>query len=263
MIERKRKHLPIGWLIPNIVTIMALCSGLTSIRYALAGKWEFAALFILAAVVFDGLDGRLARLFKSSSTFGAQLDSLSDFVSFGVAPAVVLYLWGLEDVKRWGWGAVLFYSVCCALRLARFNTALFQNKDPNSDKFFTGVPAPVGAMLALLPMYLHFQYDAEFFRIPLIIGINLIIVGLLMASRIPTLSVKKMKINLDMAFPIMMVAVLFVSLIIIEPWVSVSSIVILYYLSVPVTFAMKSRMEKTSSPHQSNKDPKIIKVVNR
>ncbi len=256
---QKNRHLPVAWLIPNMVTAMALCAGLTSIRYAMAGKWEFAVLFIGAAVVLDGLDGRLARMLKSSSTFGAQLDSLSDFASFGIAPAVVLYLWGLEDIKRWGWGAVLFYAVCCALRLARFNTALFQEKNPNNEKFFTGVPTPMGATLAMLPLCLYLQYESPIFQHPALIIGNLAFVGMLMASRIPTLSLKKMKISMDMAFPVMMLCVLFISLLIIEPWITISGLVLMYYISIPITATIKLGMDKKQQKAEAPQ-PKLVKM---
>jgi len=193
-------------------------------------------MFIFAAIILDGMDGRLARMLKASSTFGAQLDSLSDFLSFGVAPPLVLYLWTLSDFKGFGWGVVLIYTVCCALRLARFNTALFDRKDVNSDKFFTGVPAPVGAALALLPMALSFQFEsAEILSDNLIVTANLMLVGLLMASRIPTISIKKVKIRLEMAFPAMIAAALMIIMIITEPWATIIVLTALYYLSIPYT----------------------------
>lgn len=234
--SEKRNHLPISWLIPNMVTALALCCGLTAIKFAISEKWDNAFMFIFAAIILDGMDGRLARMLKASSTFGAQLDSLSDFLSFGVAPPLVLYLWTLSDFKGFGWGVVLIYTVCCALRLARFNTALFDRKDVNSDKFFTGVPAPVGAALALLPMALSFQFEsAEILSDNLIVTANLMLVGLLMASRIPTISIKKVKIRLEMAFPAMIAAALMIIMIITEPWATIIVLTALYYLSIPYT----------------------------
>lgn len=237
----KRNHLPVSWLIPNMVTALALCCGLTAIKFAISEKWENAFLFIFAAIILDGMDGRLARMLKASSTFGAQLDSLSDFLSFGVAPPLVLYLWTLSDFKGFGWGVVLIYTVCCALRLARFNTALFDRKDVNSDKFFTGVPAPVGAALALLPMALSFQFEKEMLSDNFIVTGNLLLVGLLMASRIPTLSIKKIKIRVDMAIPAMIAAALMIIMIIIEPWATVITLTAIYYLSIPYTIYQASR----------------------
>ena len=240
----ERKHLPIGWLIPNLVTVAALCCGLTSIRMAIAGNWEYAYWLIFAAIFLDGMDGRLARLLKSSSTFGAQLDSLADFLSFGVAPPLVTYLWVLHNYKGLGWAAALFFAVCCALRLARFNTMLFDKKDVNSDKYFTGVPAPVGAGLALLPLVLYFQSGNSAFMDYNFVAANLVLVGFLMASRIPTLSIKRMKIRLDMALPVMLCAVLFISLLIIEPWLVITALITAYYASIPVCIFLKARADK-------------------
>ena len=132
-------------LIPNILTVAALCSGLTAIRFGMIGRWDLAIFAIVVAGIFDGLDGRLARLLKATSSFGAELDSLSDFISFGAAPAVVLYLWTMWGLQSIGWAMVLFYAVCCALRLARFNTQLAAEPPPWRSNFFSGVPAPAGA----------------------------------------------------------------------------------------------------------------------
>ena len=138
-------------LVPNIITVGALSAGLTAIRFAFEGRWQFAVTAILVAAVLDALDGRMARLLKSASDFGAELDSLSDVIAFGVAPAIVVYLWVLSGVEGPGWIAVLFFTVCCALRLARFNTSI-DKLPPYAYNYFTGVPAPAGAGLAILPM---------------------------------------------------------------------------------------------------------------
>ena len=140
-------------LVPNIITVGALCAGLTAVRFAIAGKWEFAAIAILVAAVLDALDGTIARLLKAASDFGAELDSLSDVVAFGVAPALIIYFWSLSTIGGFGWAAALFFAVCCALRLARFNSTL-ETRPAYAFKFFTGVPAPAGALLSLLPLVL-------------------------------------------------------------------------------------------------------------
>src|ERR1043165_3042887 len=147
--NRLRDH-SINRLIPNMLTLFALCAGLSSIRFAMDARWEHAVLAILFAAIFDALDGRIARLLDSTSKFGAELDSLSDFISFGVAPAMILYLWALDQSGRIGWGLFLVFSACTALRLARFNTKLDNTDLPAwTSRFFTGVPAPAGAALAL------------------------------------------------------------------------------------------------------------------
>ena len=149
--------LPIRTVIPNALTVLALCAGLTAIRFALEAKFEAAVAAIIVASVFDALDGRVARFLKGTTRFGAELDSLTDFVNFGVAPVIVLYLWSLGEIGGIGWIAVLGYAVCCALRLARFNVALEDPDKPAwSANFFVGVPAPAGALLVMLPLYLDF-----------------------------------------------------------------------------------------------------------
>src|SRR5487761_2372216 len=144
---RQLSGLSVNRMIPNVLTLLALCAGMTAIRFAIDGNFQAAVFSIIAAGVFDGLDGRIARLLKSTSRFGAELDSLSDFVSFGVAPATVLYLWTMAALHGIGWAIVLFFAVCCALRLARFNTQLGVEVPPHAGLYFSGVPAPAGAML--------------------------------------------------------------------------------------------------------------------
>ena len=155
--QRRFRRVPVRYLLPNLITLLALCSGITAIRIGIEGRFELAVAAIMLAVVLDAVDGRLARLLKGTSRFGAELDSLADFVNFGVAPAVLLYFWSLNSLRTAGWVIALVLAICCALRLARFNVAL---DDPNKPKwansFFTGAPAPAGAGLALAPMYLSF-----------------------------------------------------------------------------------------------------------
>lgn len=229
------RHLPIGWIIPNLVTIMALCSGLNAMRHAFNERWELAFTFVAIAGVLDGMDGRLARMLKASSTFGAQLDSLADFLSFGVAPVVVLYLWHMQEVKGFGWAVVMIYAICCALRLARFNTALFEPASKRSDRFFTGIPAPVGAGLSLFPMIITFQFGPGLVDNPWIVMANALLISALMISRIPTLSIKKLRVSVDMAVPFMVVCALFVAMLIVEPWLTLIVISLGYYLTIPIT----------------------------
>src|SRR3954466_13934007 len=153
---RARRIAPfsVNRMVPNILTLLALCAGMTAIRFAVKGQFEYAVFAIIAAGVFDGLDGRLARLLKATSRFGAELDSLSDFISFGVAPAAVLYLWTMAQLHSVGWAIGLFFAVFCALRLARFNTQLGAEPPPYAAGFFTGAPAPAGAALLLMPMFI-------------------------------------------------------------------------------------------------------------
>lgn len=192
--RRRFRAVPIRLIIPNLVTLLALCMGLTAIRFAIEGNFEISVLAVIAAAILDGLDGRLARALRGTSRFGAELDSLADFVDFGVAPALILYLWGLDDIKSLGWFAALVFASACALRLARFNVAA---EDPDTPAwhvhFFTGMPAPAGAIIVLLPLYLHlsvFALPNHFFFVPFEIA-YVLFAAFLMVSRIPHFSAKK------------------------------------------------------------------------
>jgi CDP-diacylglycerol--serine O-phosphatidyltransferase len=170
----------INRLIPNMLTVLALCAGLTSIRFGLQERWELAVAAIVIAGILDGLDGRIARMLDGASKFGAELDSLSDFISFGVAPALLLYYWTMYAAGGFGWAVSLLFAVCCALRLARFNTKLDNADLPAwTSRFFSGVPAPAAAGLSLLPMVASFQFGAGFFDLPVVAGFVLLSVALL------------------------------------------------------------------------------------
>ena len=180
-------------ILPNLVTIAAICAGLTAIRFGVQGRYEMAVKLILAAAVLDALDGRLARLLDGCSPIGSELDSLGDFLNFGVAPALVLYFWGHQGLSSATWLPVLIYAVCAVLRLARFNVATREGGNPAGD-FFTGVPAPAGALLVMFPLYISFAIaDEPVFPAP-VIGGHMVLVGLLMISTIPTRSFKTLRI---------------------------------------------------------------------
>lgn len=182
-------------LLPNLLTIAAICAGLTAIRFGYEGNFEMAVRLVLAACVLDGLDGRLARLMNRTSAVGAELDSLADFVNFGVAPVLILHSWALQDFKSAGWIAVLVYAVCCVLRLARFNVcSRLDNDDANSD-FFVGIPSPAGAILVMLPMFVSFAVSDLPLAPPMLIAFHICLIGLLMISQIPTYSFKNMAID--------------------------------------------------------------------
>lgn len=188
-IRRLGEGLSLRAVLPNAITAAALCAGLTGIRFAIADKWEMALFAVLIAGVLDGIDGRIARLLDAQSRFGAELDSLADSLSFGMAPALILYLWALEDLPRLGWFAALGFAICCALRLARFNARIDMDDQPHKRLgFLTGVPAPVGAGLAFLPIYIWLASDAEWARSPVLIGVWTIVIAILMISNIATLS---------------------------------------------------------------------------
>ncbi|WP_229673315.1 CDP-diacylglycerol--serine O-phosphatidyltransferase [Salipiger pallidus] len=177
-----------------MLTVVAICAGLTAIRYGLQGSYEIAVQLILLAAVLDGMDGRLARALKSESGMGAELDSLADFLNFGVAPGFLLYTWALEDSRSFGWLAVLIFAVCAVVRLARFNVQRKSEDKEHDNAYFTGVPSPAGAMLVMLPMVLSFAFATGPFLPDLVIVVWMVLVGLSMISRIPTWSFKTTRI---------------------------------------------------------------------
>ncbi|KIC19804.1 CDP-diacylglycerol--serine O-phosphatidyltransferase [Leisingera sp. ANG-Vp] len=195
--EKKKSEFALIQLMPNMMTIGAICAGLTAIRFAVYGNFKLAVMMIILAAVLDGLDGRLARALRSVSKMGAELDSLADFLNFGVATPLVIYFWALQDMRGLGWISVLVFSVCCVVRLARFNVSTKSEEEaPKLRKgYFEGIPSPAGALLALLPMFASFAYDGEPVLPELLICLNMVLVGLAMISHIPTWSPKAMKIS--------------------------------------------------------------------
>lgn len=183
-------------LLPNIMTVGAICAGLSAIRFGVQGQYELAVQLILLAALLDGLDGRLARALGSDSKMGAELDSLADFLNFGVAAPLVIYFWALQDMSNAGWISVLVFSVCCVVRLARFNVAT-KSEEPSetADGYFSGVPSPAGALLAMLPMFVAFAFKVETGFPKLLICLHMVVIGLLMISRIPTWSPKLVRIS--------------------------------------------------------------------
>jgi CDP-diacylglycerol--serine O-phosphatidyltransferase len=233
------KGLSINRMIPNILTILALCAGMSAIRFGLLGQWQHAVVAIIVAAIFDGLDGRVARLIGGTSKFGAELDSLSDFVSFGVAPGVVIYMWSMHGQIAIGWAAALFFATCCALRLARFNTKLEEpHPPPYASSFFTGVPAPAGAGLAIIPLMGSFEFGDGFFGAAMLNAVWLILVGLLMVSTIPTYSMKKVKIPHKWVLPVLLLVGLLTAGLISDPWPTMLSAAVAYLASIP--FAVRS-----------------------
>jgi CDP-diacylglycerol---serine O-phosphatidyltransferase len=242
--KRRLQHLSINTMIPNILTLLALASGLTSMRFAFQERWEFAALAIAVAAVFDTLDGRIARLLKGASKFGAELDSLSDFVCFGVAPAMILYLWAMQDAGRAGWLLVMLFAMCCGLRLARFNVALEDENAPSwKVNFFAGVPAPAGAGLVLLPMVLDFQLDDEMLRSPWVVSFFLLGVGALFVSSVPTFSFKKVVVPRRRLLVMMLAVAMVIAFVASLPWLSLSVILVTYLASIPLAMRAYRRYE--------------------
>jgi CDP-diacylglycerol--serine O-phosphatidyltransferase len=220
-------------LLPNIVSIMALCSGLTAIRYAIAGNFTFAVLLIGVAAALDGLDGRLARMLKSESAIGAELDSLCDFVNFGVTPALVLYMWGLRPETSLGWIAVLVYAVCCMLRLARFNVGHKATVGEAAEKTsFIGVPSPAGALLVLSPLYLSFATDRALHPLPILVAVWMVAIGALMISRVRTPSLKRITIATEHARYVLVGAVVLVAALLTYPWTTLLTLCLAYLAGV-------------------------------
>ena len=235
--REKLNNIPFRKIAPNIVTMLALCAGVTSIRYSIQEDWMKAVCCIFIAALFDGLDGRVARMLKGSTKFGAELDSLSDFVSFGVAPAILLYQWSLFDLPKFGWFFCLLMSIGMAMRLARFNTMLDEEPQPQYwNHFFVGVPAPAAAALVMMPVMISFDFPEYnwLVRSHAFCAILLVIVSFLMVSRMPTFSTKKLKVPAYMFMPMMLFVALFASFIITQPWFTLGIMTVIYALSLPV-----------------------------
>jgi len=220
-------------LLPNAITVLALCAGLSAVQFAMKGQFQVAVLAIGAAAIFDSLDGRLARLLDATSRVGAELDSLADAVSFGVAPALVLFIWGLSG-QRAGWIVALVFVVCVVLRLARFNTLLDDTEQPAFAKeFFVGVPSPPGALVALLPLVLTLQLGSGWWSSPLAVSVWTVLAALLMVSRVPTFSMKTVRVPPRAIVPMLVLIVIVAAGIVTYPFAALSIAMILYLLSLP------------------------------
>jgi CDP-diacylglycerol---serine O-phosphatidyltransferase len=231
-------------MIPNILTLLALCAGMTAIRFAMNGNFVGAVFAIIVAGIFDGLDGRIARFLELTSSFGAELDSLADFVSFGVAPASVLYLWTMAGLHSAGWTIVLFYAVCCALRLARFNTQAGSDRPAYVSPFFTGVPAPAGAGLVMVPMFLSFEWGDWLFRSPYLNALTVTGVALLMVSKVPTISLKRIRVPHRMVMPTLLGIGVMAAFVTTVPWLTLTAIGIVYVGSIPLTIRVSQRRRR-------------------
>ncbi len=233
--RRSKTGFSLNRLVPNAITLLSLCAGLTAVRFALMERWEIAVGAVVVAMILDALDGRIARMMRATSEFGAQLDSLCDVINFGVVPALITYLWAMQDLKGFGWAVALLFAICCALRLARFNTGLAdEDPPPWANKFFTGVPAPGAAGLALLPMAISFNVGDEVFRSPILVTLTLLVVALLMVSRIPTYSSKRIKIDRSHAVWVLLAVGALGAFLFSTPWITLSVLGLLYFISIPV-----------------------------
>lgn len=239
--RKKLSEFSLSRVIPSVITLAALCIGLTSIRYGLIQRLDLAVICILFSAILDALDGRIARLLGCPSQFGAELDSLSDLVCFGVSPAVLMYVVALNSGGALGWAVCLYFAVCCGLRLARFNVmqirdshAPRENKTPHELKvFFTGIPAPAGAIIGILPVILFLQTEISFFISPIVCGLCLLISGSLMVSRIHTFSSKMIKFKSKYAPFALLILSTIVIFLIVEPWMSVLILTFGYVILIP------------------------------
>jgi len=243
--EWEARGIPFRAMIPNAVTALALCFGLTGVSLAIGGHWEQALGSIILAGVLDGLDGRIARLLRAQSRFGAELDSLSDNVAFGTAPALILFMWSLKDLPRFGWIAALSLAVCCALRLARFNARLDAAEQPHKTAGFnTGVPAPAGAGLAFVPIYLWLITGNGLFRRWELVMVWTLFIAALMISSLPTYSWTSIRIRKDWRMFALAGIALFGAALIVAPWPTLLALAVVYLLMIPLGLASYARVKR-------------------
>lgn len=230
-------------LIPNMLTLLGLCAGMTAIRLGLLGRWELAVAAIAVAAVLDALDGRIARLLDTSSKFGAELDSLSDVIGFGVVPGLLLYIWTMHDAGGIGWAITLLFAVSCSLRLARFNTKLDNTDLPAwTGRFFVGVPAPAGAGLVVTPMMAQFEFGPGWWDTPPFVGFVMVAVAGLMVSRIPTFSFKRLKVPPKSVLPTMLAVGLLIAFVISTPWITFLGLAAAYLATMPISVLSHRRL---------------------
>jgi CDP-diacylglycerol---serine O-phosphatidyltransferase len=233
--RRRFRPIPVRMLVPNVITLLAICAGLTAIRLSTEGRMELAVGAIVFAAILDGIDGRVARMIKGQSKFGAELDSLADFVNFGVAPGLILYFWQLNELNNGGWIAAMMYAISGGLRLARFNASIDEpNKPVFAANYFTGVPAPAGAITVLLPIYLFFLGLPK--PPAMLTALYTLLIAFLMVSRLPVFSGKsvRMRVPPELVLPVFVSVILFIALLIGYPWYLLSAGAALYLLSLPL-----------------------------
>ncbi|KAF8818729.1 CDP-alcohol phosphatidyltransferase family protein [Rickettsia endosymbiont of Cardiosporidium cionae] len=243
---KRKKPLILYYLLPNILTILGLIIGVSAIRFGLESKWEISVYCTVIAAVIDGMDGRIARILNASSEFGAELDSLCDFVNFAISPTLIIYLWSFQqyEFKILSWLSMMIFIVCMAIRLARFNVKDTRKNTLNNKTvqiFLTGIPAPAGALLILVPMMLNFAlYNVR--KYTLFIDIYIICIGLLLASKIPTISIKHIRINRDSISTSMMITSIIIIVTIIYPWYALPVIGVVYLLTIPCCYYFKKKL---------------------
>lgn len=241
--KRPVRNVGLAWMLPNLLTISALLCGMSAIRFAFQDRWEAAVLMVAVAGVLDALDGRMARILKVSSEFGAQLDSLSDMVVFGVVPSIILYLWVLEDGGRIAWTACMFYTACCGLRLARFNSELHETPAWAAN-YFVGIPSPAAAFLALVPLVASFRFDWPVLQSWPEVALWLAVVGAGAISTVPTFAGKKMKLPRAMVLPMMGLFALIVAVLVSRPWETWVVLALAYIALIPLSVLRFARVKK-------------------
>lgn len=248
-IPRPPRGLPLRAVAPNAVTALAMCFGLTAIRFAIAEEWQAAVAMIIVAGVLDGLDGRIARMVRGESRFGAELDSLSDAISFGVSPALILYLWSLRDLPRLGWICALVFAVFCSLRLARFNAAIDTSDQPHKlAGFLTGIPSPAAAGLVMMPLYLWFVTDNPLCRSIWVTGPWTAVVATLMVSSLATFSWKSLRLRSSIRFEAIAVVVLVGAGLASAPWHMLTILCAAYLLTLPFSIRSYARVRRLRAP---------------
>lgn len=256
---RPRRGISLRAVAPNAVTALALCMGLSGIRFAIGGDFERALAAIIVAGVLDGLDGRIARLLKGESRFGAELDSLSDVIAFGVSPAIILYLWSLQNLPQFGWIFALAHAVCCALRLARFNAQIDSTEQPHkSAGFLTGVPAPAGAGLALLPIYVSLWSGAEWVREPWLVAPWSALVAFLMISNVATYSWSSLRLRRGVRLEAIAGVALLGGALVSAPWITLTVVALGYLALIPFSirsYARVKRQRRAAAPETAAVPP--------
>lgn len=243
--DEQRSGISLRAVAPNAVTALALCMGLTGIRFAIGGEWDRALASIIIAGVLDGLDGRIARLLKGESRFGAELDSLSDVIAFGVSPAIILYLWSLQSLPRYGWLFALAYAVCCALRLARFNANIDSTEQPHkSAGFLTGVPAPAGAGLALLPIFIWLWSGEEVLRTVWVVAPWVALVAFLMISNVATYSWSSLRLRRTIRLEAIAGIALLGGALVTAPWETLTFVSLLYLALIPFSLRSYAKVKR-------------------
>ena len=242
------------YLLPNILTLGGVCLGISSIKFSIDGNFSLAVTLILLAAILDALDGRIARLIKGTSEFGKELDSLTDFVSFGIAPVLILYFWGLNVYGKLGWAIALIYSVCCVLRLARFNLTKIENHQEWKNNFFEGIPSPAGGLLILTPLIYELTDLNLNLNLKSLTPFLTILIALLLVSKIPTLSLKKISISSKTTvFLLLSVGIIFISLLF-YTFITLLVFCIIYIISIPISILVYKKEEKKFSVKTSEDD---------